>query len=104
MRPTSLFALLLAASTLACAADGLSPPTFRLGDVATPKSYEIRVAASPREEGFAGEVRINLTFNRASPVLWLNAKDLVIDSARFAQGGREIEAKVLPGGEDFVGF
>ncbi|HEX4763348.1 MAG TPA: M1 family metallopeptidase, partial [Usitatibacter sp.] len=32
------------------------------------------------------------------------AKDLVIDSARIAQGGHEVEARVLPGGEDFVGF
>ena len=104
MRPTFLYSLLLAAASLTVAADGLTPPKFRLGDLATPKDYQVRVAASPREDGFAGEVRIAFTFGRASPVLWLNAKDLVIDSARIAQGGREVEARVLPGGEDFVGF
>jgi len=76
MRPTFLYSLLLAAASLTVAADGLTPPKFRLGDLATPKDYQVRVAASPREDGFAGEVRIAFTFGRASPVLWLNAKEV----------------------------
>src|SRR5437868_5914241 len=80
------------------------PPAFRLGDLATPKAYEARVAADPRSDAFSGEIRIELTFNRSSPVLWLNATGLAIESARVEQGGQEIDARVLPGGEDFIGL
>src|SRR5678815_566813 len=81
MRTPFLASLLLLIAPLASGA-----PTFRLGDLATPRSYEARIAASPGEDAFLGEIRIALVFNRATPELWLNAKDLVIDSARIAQG------------------
>ena len=95
----------LAASTVAfAAADPPTPPAFRLGDVATPLSYEAQLAIDPRETEFAGEIRIRFRFNRATPVLWLNATSLHIESAAFEQGDRKIAVEILPGGEDFLGF
>ena len=92
------------ASCLACAADSPRPPEFRLGDTATPTAYQAHVAIDPRESSFSGEIRIELRFNRAAPVLWLNASGLTVESAEVEQAARRIAVKVIPGGEDFVGF
>ncbi|HYL88255.1 MAG TPA: M1 family metallopeptidase [Burkholderiales bacterium] len=97
-----LFLIALACAALAQAAP--QPPAFRLGDVATPLEYSAALAIDPRQSEFAGEVRIAIRVNRATPVLWLNATNLKIDSAEFEQGRRKIDVNVLPGGEDFIGF
>jgi alanyl aminopeptidase len=95
----------VAVSTVAIANETpRAPPAFRLGDAAAPVSYDVRLAIDPRETEFSGEVRIALRFNRATPVLWLNATNLRIESAAFEQGERKIAVEILPGGEDFVGF
>jgi len=80
------------------------PPEFRLGDVAAPRAYDVRLAIDPRETSFIGEVRIDLRVHRATPVLWLNAEKLEILSARFVQADREIPVRVVTAPADFVGF
>ncbi len=106
MRIASLgFAALLAASAAAGAAPAApQPPAFRLGDVATPLDYSATLAIDPRQPQFSGELKIAIRVNRATPVLWLNATKLTIESAEFEQGRRKIPVTVVPGGEDFVGF
>jgi len=98
----SLWIAALFAASLAHAAP--QPPAFRLGDVATPIEYAASLAIDPREARFSGEVRITLRVNRATPLLWLNATNLAIESAAFQQGNRKIPVTIVPGGEDFVGF
>lgn len=97
---------ILFAATLVFAQErpGREPPAFRLGDTATPLEYALTLALEPRETRFAGEVRIVMRVNRATPVLWLNATDLTIESAEIQQGSRKLQVAVLAGGEDFVGF
>src|SRR5207237_1261214 len=79
-------------------------PAFRLGDVAKPIEYAATLAIDPREARFSGEVRITLRVNRATPILWLNATNLTVESAAFQQGNSTLAVTVVPGGEDFVGF
>ena len=98
------FLAALAVASSASAQELRTPPAFRLGDVAAPISYEARLEIDPRESEFAGEIRIAFRFNRATPVVWLNATNLRIESAVFEQGERRIAVEVLPGGEDFLGF
>jgi alanyl aminopeptidase len=86
------------------AAQAASPPELRLGDGAAPVSYEAHLAIDPKESSFSGAIRIELRFNRAAPVLWLNASALAIESAQVEQGTRQIAVKVIPGGDDFVGL
>jgi cytosol alanyl aminopeptidase len=86
------------------AAETPQPPQLRLGDAATPVSYEASLAIDPKETSFSGTIRIELRFNRAVPVLWLNASALTVEAAEIEQGARKIPVKVIPGGEDFVGF
>ncbi len=93
----------LFASSAAHAADPV-PPEFRLGDAAAPIDYAVRLAIDPNDTRFAGEIRIHLRFSRATPVLWLDATGLDIDSARIEQGEKAVAVRVVPGGEDFVGF
>ena len=88
---------------VAHAAD-LQPPGIRLGNAATPQSYEVRLAVDPAKPAFEGEVRIELLVNRDTDVLWLNAQDLEIESAVFRQGELSIPVKVHRAGDDLVGF
>jgi alanyl aminopeptidase len=99
----ALCAALFATATTARAADP-SPPEFRLGDAAAPIDYAVRLAIDPNDTRFAGEIRIRLRFSRATPVLWLDATKLDIESAQVEQDGKPVALRVVPGGEDFVGF
>ncbi|MGZ5099951.1 MAG: M1 family metallopeptidase [Usitatibacter sp.] len=99
-----LLALLLLAAASVARAAVPTPPEFRLGDAATPVSYDARLEIDPGEPIFAAEMRIELRFNRSTPILWLNASRLEIDSAEFRQAGRQVGVAVVRGGEDFVGF
>ena len=103
---TRLLAAALAATALAAlgADPGHAPPAFRLGDSASPLSYEARLAVDPRREEFTGEIRIGLHVNAATRILWMNARGLTIDDAHFEQRGERIEVRVVDGGEHFAGF
>jgi alanyl aminopeptidase len=98
-----LAVLLLAAATPLFASDP-APPAFRLGDAAAPRGYSARLRIDPRETRFSAEIRIELRFNRAAPVLWLNATGLEIEAADVSQGERRMKARIIPGGERFVGL
>src|SRR5260221_8991055 len=82
--------LVIAFAVAALAQAAPQPPTFRLGDVATPLEYNATLAIDPRQPEFSGEVKIAIRINRATPVLWLNATKLAIESAQFEQGRRKI--------------
>ena len=84
---------LIAATSVAQAAP--QPPTFRLGDTATPIEYSVTLAIDPREAKFSGEVRIAMRVNRAAPVLWLNATNLTIDAADPKSGTAEFKATAV---------
>ena len=97
--------LLLGASTLAFSQpDTRAPPILRLGDAATPLRYEASLAIDPKGATFTGEIRIQFRVNRATPILWMNATNLTIESTEFRQADRTIAVTTIPGGTDFVGF
>jgi hypothetical protein len=52
---------LLSSLRAAHAAEG-DPPSFRLGNVAAPLYYDLRLALDPAATRFAGEIRIHLRF------------------------------------------
>src|ERR671925_552613 len=100
MRIPWLWAVLFAAAVAHAQSPTPQPPAFRLGDSATP----LELALDPRAAEFSGEARIALRINRYTNVLWLNATNLTIESARFEQENRSLPVSVVPGGEDFVGL
>ena len=80
------------------------PPTFRLGDAATPIRYTVRLAIDPNVDHFTGEIAIDLNINRNLDVLWLHAQQIVIQSATLDTGGTLLSLKTVGGGKSFIGF
>lgn len=69
------------------------------GDV-VPVKYALDLSLDPAKDTFDGTVAIDVQVKREAPVIWLNATDLKIASAKV--GGKPV--KIVPGGRDFVGF
>ncbi|MCA1609582.1 MAG: M1 family metallopeptidase [Acidobacteria bacterium] len=93
-----------AASSRKAATGAGALPTLRLPSGAWPLRYSVILAIDPSKDSFDGDIEIDLRFDRPMPVLWLNARELEIDSAEFTQNGRGSKAVVVAGGEDFAGF
>jgi aminopeptidase N len=108
LRPAVLASILMLASAgLAsppAAAPSPAPPVLRLPEGARPARYFLDLTLSPESEAFQGIVDIDLDLAVPQEVLWLNAADLAVKSASLSRGGKEIPLKVIPGGDDFVGF
>ena len=46
----------------------------------------------------------DLDIRKPADVVWLNARDLTFDDAKFIQAGNTVAAKVQTGGKEFAGF
>ena len=101
-RPVLLLALLALAAPLA--AEPVAPPELRLPAGARPVRMTVDLTVRPELETFDGRVAAEIVLERPAARLWLNATALEIGEARLLAGGEAFAARVLPGGEDFVGF
>ncbi|MFT3765306.1 MAG: M1 family metallopeptidase [Minicystis sp.] len=81
-----------------------SPPALRLPKTAAPVRYSATLTIVPTGNAIEGVVDIDLTIAEATSILWLNATEITVSEARLTVGDRSIAARVVPGGEDFVGF
>jgi alanyl aminopeptidase len=95
---------LFATGVFVAAALAQQPPAFRLGDAVKPLRYAADLTVVPAQDTFSGAIDIALSVGKSTPVLWLNATDLTIREATLSVNGTTSEARVLPGGKDFVGF
>jgi alanyl aminopeptidase len=86
------------------AAENPAPPELRLPEGAKPLRVVAELTVRPDQEDFPGRVTIELDLSRATSLLWLNASRLEIRSARLTEVGGEHEARIVPGGDEFVGF
>ncbi|MEO7794425.1 MAG: M1 family metallopeptidase [Thermoanaerobaculia bacterium] len=98
-----ILTLALSLPALAGAADP-QPPELRLPATARPIGMTVDLTIHPERETFDGKVGIELELAHPATFLWLNAHDLEIHSAVVQAGGEKSPARVVPGGEDFVGF
>lgn len=98
-----LFLALLLASQWALAQDP-APPALRLPDSVRPMRYAAELTILPAESSFRGAIDIEIDVQRATPIVWLNARFLSIESAHVGAREGTIAAQVVPGGEDFVGL
>jgi alanyl aminopeptidase len=73
---------------------------LRLPDAVRPLRYTAELTIKPAESTFRGTIDIEVEVTRPTAMVWLNARFLTVDSARFDARA----AQVLPGGEDFVGL
>ncbi|WP_394839837.1 M1 family metallopeptidase [Pendulispora rubella] len=75
-------------------------PTLRLAETIRPTAYDVALAVVPTEQRFDGRITIAIELSAPSNVVWLNAAGLDVRSATVDG----MPAKVLPGGDDFVGI
>ena len=80
------------------------PPELRLPELARPVLMSVDLTLLPEQETFDGKVGIDLEILRATSILWLNAHDLEIEKATLRVAGKDSPARVISGGDDFVGF
>ncbi len=86
------------------AAGQTEPPKLRLPGDVQPVRYRLNLTILPGQEDFSGEVQVDLRMTKETKVIWLNAADLAVQSAKLSTGGAAREVKILPGGTDFIGI
>ena len=96
--------LLAVLTVLALAGDATPPPTLRLPGGVRPLRQAVDLTLDPARETFSGSVEIDLDVREPLPVLWLNAVGLKLSDASIRRDGKASPLRVVPGGEDFVGF
>ena len=92
-------AWLFAGGDLAHAA---TPPSLRLPDAVKPVRYSAELTLVPSEASFRGSIDIDIS--KPTDTIWLNARFLTIELARIEGTGATAPARIVPGGDDFVGF
>jgi len=99
----SLF-LVLAIAFCADAAD--TPPKTRLAEVQDvhPARYNADLTLDPAKETFSGSIGIRLQVNKPATTIWLNQEKITIQNAVLNSEGIERIARIIPGGDDFVGL
>jgi alanyl aminopeptidase len=80
------------------------PPALRLPTDVVPSRYHLELSLDPARTDFAGVVTIELKVRKPAAIVWLNQSGLTISAAIAEQVGVKQEVKVVPGGDDFVGF
>ncbi|MCC6557902.1 MAG: ERAP1-like C-terminal domain-containing protein [Polyangiaceae bacterium] len=94
----------VAAPPAASAAAPAPPAGIRLDRAVMPVRHRATLTVVPGDPVLAGEIEIELALRAETGVLWLNATEITVDEAHVEAGGKRIAARVLPGGEDLVGF
>ncbi len=95
-----VFLLTLAGTLLAAP----QPPTLRLPTDVVPSRYKLELTLDPAKNDFSGAVTIELKVRKATGIVWLNQNNLTVSAATAEQSGSSKTAKIVPGGDDFVGF
>ncbi len=81
-----------------------APPELRLPEGVRPVRQAVELTLDPDTEPYAGRVEIEIDVARETPVVWLNATGLAVTSATLGPAGTDAPARVVPGGDDFVGL
>ncbi len=90
--------------TLVCSAFLLNPPQFLLPDAAQPRRYALDLTIIPSQPTFRGMTTIDLQLTQQTSFLWLNGKDLRVDSAVLRIGGVSLKARAEASGGEFLRF
>ncbi|MFI5197233.1 MAG: M1 family aminopeptidase [Thermoanaerobaculia bacterium] len=83
----------------------VQPPKLRLPAGPAPVRYAAELWVDPSKETFKGRIEIRISLKGESDTLWLNGKELTIESASAsaAAGAKDVvPAQAFPEGADFV--
>jgi alanyl aminopeptidase len=86
------------------AAGQSAPPKLRLPGDVQPVRYRLNLTILPGQEDFSGIVDVDLHITKETNVIWINAADLAVQSAKVSTIGTAREGKILPGDSDFLGI
>ena len=99
-----MFALFASLSPWSACSQAATPPSLRLPDTVIPVRYSVELTIDPSETSFRGSVDIELEVRKPTNTIWLNARFLTLELARLESSGAPAQARIVPGGDDFVGF
>jgi alanyl aminopeptidase len=80
------------------------PPRLRLGDSVRPIRNAVKLRVVPNEDTFVGTINVELSLKEPLKTLWLNGTDLTVEKATLESGGQLLQATILPGGKEMIGF
>jgi len=80
------------------------PPALRLGSTVRPLRYAADLTLNPKQDDFQGAIDISLRLAEPVSLFWLNATGLQVYKAEMRTDSGSIVVKIVPGGEEFVGF
>lgn len=82
------------------------PPKLRLSEVEdiSPARYRVDLNLDPGKSAFTGSILIQLAARKPVQTIWLNASKIAVQNASLTAAGKSMQAKILPGGDDFIGF
>ncbi len=80
------------------------PPALRLNHDVEPIRINLDLNLDPAQDTFSGSMTINLDVKQEVAHFWLNAADIQVTEARIEVQSQKLNAQIIPGGEDFVGF
>ena len=69
-----------------------------------PARYQVSLTVVPGQAAFEGVVDIAVKLVEPTSLIWLNGTELSIREAHARGAGQVFPARVVPGGDDFVGF
>jgi alanyl aminopeptidase len=79
-------------------------PSFLLPTDAVPVKYKLDLTVDPARPTFDGAIQIDVDIHKPTPVLWLNAKDLVVQDATIDFAGHTHSARLETSGGEFLGL
>jgi cytosol alanyl aminopeptidase len=98
--------LFIAACAQIAQVPSATPPALRLGTAATPLRYAARLVIDPARDDFDGEISIDIRVNQATKIIWLNATEIKIATAKIEiqTPATSIALTPIAAGDDFVGL
>jgi alanyl aminopeptidase len=99
-----MFAVCAGLSPWSACSQAATPPSLRLPDTVKPVRYSVELTIVPSEESFRGSIDIEIEVKKPTSIIWLNARFLTVELARIEGAGAPAQARIVPGGDDFVGF
>ena len=95
------FVCLLFAPAMAWSAE---PPKLKLDDQVRPVKYAADLTLAPESLTFHGAIDIDVTVRKPESLIWINAKEIMIQSATVETAGNKQTAAIVPGGDEFLGL
>jgi cytosol alanyl aminopeptidase len=81
-----------------------TPPSLRLPDAVRPTNYAVVLKMDPKAESFEGTVDVALEIQKATDVIWMHGKGLIVKEATVEQAGVKHTAKPTSAGDGFLGL